>query len=243
MHYVDAFGQSGSASASVTVISGTDLEALTDDVAGQVWRAPFEPLRTIQVAVGLRLDDGRPVTAQRFYVRHRDEARLQGPLRAPSRPGPVTARAGGALAVGLAAVLGLTGCSLGGSSERKAARQRNEIIASVLEERLTGRPGVASIEMEYVDVSSQAGSAIADVVGARGTDLEAMADQLVGELWRAPFEPLPTIRVRVQLAGDPSVATERLYVGQRDQALLRGRYGTRPTPAQRDRRPGPPAAS
>ena len=88
MHYVDAFGQSGSASASVTVISGTDLEALTDDVAGQVWRAPFEPLRTIQVAVGLRLDDGRPVTAQRFYVRHRDEARLQaryGPR--PSRPG------------------------------------------------------------------------------------------------------------------------------------------------------------
>ncbi len=53
---------------------------------GEVWRAPFEPFKTIQVAVGLA--DDRAVGTDRLYIRHREEAVLvarYGPRPAPAR--------------------------------------------------------------------------------------------------------------------------------------------------------------
>ena len=154
-----------------------------------------------------------------------------------TRPGPAlaarAARGAGGLAVGLAVAMLLAGCSLGDGSERKAARQaRNQATAAALQQRLAQLPGVVEVKVSYVDMFSDTGAARANLAVARGTDMESLADQVVGEVWRAPFEPLYTIRVGVQLADDRPVVARRFYTTPADEALLRSRYGPRPAPTR-----------
>ena len=153
----------------------------------------------------------------------------------PGSPGGGAVRGAAAVAAGLAVAVALTGCSLGGRSERKAAREAaNKATAAALQKRLAQLAGVTSADVGYIDVFGHSGAARATLEVARGTDLEALADQVVGELWRATFEPLHTIRVAVGFRLDDGrpVVAERFYTTPRDEALLRARYGPRPAPAQ-----------
>lgn len=136
---------------------------------------------------------------------------------------------GSLMAVVAALVLAFAGCS-SGNAEQKA---RNDQEAVAVQSELAEVPGVVKVEVRYAQEFTISGSGSANLIVKHGTDLEQVADQAVGAIWRSRLDPLRTIRVSVLVDEDRTVGFVRDYVlirehSQDKTAELEAKYGPRP---------------
>lgn len=130
-----------------------------------------------------------------------------------------------------ALVVALAGCSLSGRAQRKAEkRARDDVLSATIQEQLAKSPSVVKAQVSYCDGQVNcSGSVVVSLTVEPGTDLERVADFVVGAIWRSRLEPVKAINVGVQSnTPDFRPILQRYYNILHDKGELEAKYGRRP---------------
>jgi hypothetical protein len=128
------------------------------------------------------------------------------------------------------AVMALTTCVVlgcSGSYQPKSSKE-NRAEGEAIKRRLQELPQVISVDGGYSRHLTDSGSAQYDVGVRDGTDMDAVAEKVVEEVWRSKLDPLSAITVFVAIQSDPADHVGRSVILRSAKDELTRRYGPRP---------------